>query len=112
MAETSGHIDPGALERSLQGLRKTARADALEEALADVLDAACLLFSISGTGLMVIDEHRALCYVAATDETGRALDEIQEREGRGPCVDAFVFDKVVQSRDLAQDERGRRSGPR
>jgi hypothetical protein len=50
--------------------------------------------------------------VAATDETGRALDEIQEREGRGPCVDAFVFDKVVQSRDLAQDERGRRSGPR
>jgi hypothetical protein len=55
MAETSGHIDPGALERSLQGLRKTARADALEEALAEVLDAACLLFSISGTGLMVIE---------------------------------------------------------
>lgn len=105
MAQPGGHIDPDALERSLEGLRKRVEGAPLEEALREVLDAACLLFDIAGTGLMVIDEHRALRYVAATDDTGRVLEEAQERAGRGPSVDALVFDKVVQSRDLGADER-------
>jgi GAF domain-containing protein len=103
--EASGHIDAAALERSLQGLRTTIEGAGLEQSLGAALEAASVLFDVSGIGLMVIDENRALRYVAATDEVGRALEEVQERDGHGPCIDALVFDKVVQSRDLVEDER-------
>lgn len=105
MAEATGHIDPDALTRSLHSLRETVAGAAVEDALGEVLRGACVVFGVSGTGLMVIDESRALRYVAATDATGRALEQTQERAGHGPCVDALVLDKVVQSRDLREDER-------
>lgn len=105
MSETTGHVDPTALERSLRGLRVSVESSSIDDAIREVLEAACLLFGISGTGLMVIDEDRALRYVAATDRLGRQLEEVQDRAGVGPCVDALVFDAVVQSRNLSEDDR-------
>jgi GAF domain-containing protein len=43
--------------------------------------------------------------VAATDDAGFLLETLQEERGRGPCVDALIFDKVVWTSDLAADER-------
>jgi GAF domain-containing protein len=105
LARPHQHIYPAALERSLRGLRHRVDGAAVEDALDEVLRAACVLFGVTGTGLMVIDENRALCSVAATDEPGRTLEEMQERAGQGPCVDAVVFDSVVHSPDLATDDR-------
>lgn len=105
MADATGHINPTALENSLNGVLEAVEGTALERALHDVLKAACVLFGISGTGLLVIDENRIQRYVASTDEIGRFLEEIQERSGVGPCVDALTFDTVVQSRDVGEDER-------
>jgi GAF domain-containing protein len=105
MAVTGGHIDPDALARSLQGLPQSVHDIELEHGLGEVLRAALRLFDVTGTGLMVIDENSALRSVAATDEPGRLLEETQERVGHGPCVDALVYDTVIQVRDLAEDER-------
>jgi GAF domain-containing protein len=99
------HVAPDALERSGDAISTPSAAAALETALPDVLTAACDLFAIHGTGLMVIDDERALRYVAASDDRGRILDELQERLGTGPCVDALVHDHVIFWRDLARDER-------
>ncbi|HEU4657965.1 MAG TPA: GAF and ANTAR domain-containing protein [Capillimicrobium sp.] len=105
MVEAGGHINPEALERSLGGLRRSVHRIELKEALREVLHGALELFDVTGTGLMVIDEGRVLCSVAATDEPGRLLEETQERVGHGPCVDALVYDTVTQVPDLAEDDR-------
>lgn len=104
-AAPGGQLDTDALDRSMDSLRAPSATAALETALADVLVAACDLFAIQGTSLMVIDDERALRYVAASDERGRILDELQERMATGPCVDALVQDHVIFWRDLAADER-------
>ena len=100
-----GHIDAVALERSLGQLREHARDAALEGALQQLLDAACVLFKATGTGLMFIDENAVLRYVASTDKPGELLERRQEEVGCGPCVDALTYDTIIQSEDLAQDDR-------
>jgi GAF domain-containing protein len=100
-----GRIDHVALERSLAQLRERAGGAALEDALQQMLEAARLLFDATGTGLMFIDDGATLRYVASTDEAGELLERTQEESGEGPCVDALTFDEVVQSQDLARDDR-------
>jgi GAF domain-containing protein len=100
-----GHIDPAALERSLQQLAGQGGDQDLHEAMQQVLEAARVMFHATGTGLMFIDENAALRYVAATDEAGKLLEQRQEELGKGPCVDALTFDVIVQSEDLAADDR-------
>ncbi len=105
MPDDRGHIDSEALQRSVSALRSAFETTALEDALTELLEASCRLFAITGTGLMAVDENRGLSYLAATDEPGRLLEELQERVGRGPCVDALVYDRVVISEDLPADDR-------
>ena len=100
-----GFIDRAALERSLSALRQHGSEGQLFDALQEVLGATCELFSASGAGLMLVDESSDLCSVAATDAAGRALEESQERVGRGPCVDALMLDRVTETDDLLEDER-------
>lgn len=100
-----GHIDRVALERSLSQLREHGRESALEEALQQLLEAACILFNATGTGLMFIDGNAVLRYVASTDKPGEMLERRQEEVGAGPCVDALTYDTIVQSEDLAHDDR-------
>jgi GAF domain-containing protein len=100
-------IDPSALSASLSRLEATYRNDDLEPhiMLQRVVDAVDELFGLSGAGLMFIDSDEALRYVAASDETVALLEEAQEELGEGPCIDTFVYDKVVEVYDLLQDQR-------
>jgi GAF domain-containing protein len=98
-------IDPAVLERSLSALREQAVADGLMDALQQMLDATRQLFSASGAGFMMLDEGSALSAVAATDASGRLLEERQEEVGHGPCVDSVTLDQIVSTGDLATDDR-------
>src|SRR5262249_21796995 len=60
---------------------------------------------VDGSGLMLVDDGRALRYVAASDEPGRRLEDAQERHGVGPCVESLVNDVVVASADIATEPR-------
>jgi GAF domain-containing protein len=102
---TRGNIDSEALEDSLEDLRRGQVGLSFEDALRHVLDAACIVFDATGAGLMFINEDAVLRAVAATDEPGMKLEEAQERVGEGPCVDSLLHDTVVQTEDLAADER-------
>jgi GAF domain-containing protein len=99
------HIDPAALERSLSALTPDGSHNELREALQHLLMATRHLFSASGAGFMMLDDSSMLCSVAATDQPGRLLEERQERDGHGPCVDAVTFDEVTATADLATDAR-------
>lgn len=105
MASQQGHIEPGRLEESLRHLHVRHDEAPLDDALEQVLDAARILFHATGTGLMAIDAERVLRYVAATDEPARMLEEAQDEVGEGPCVDALVYDELVQTRDFREDDR-------
>jgi GAF domain-containing protein len=75
-----------------------------------VVDTADRVFALSGVGLMFVDAEDALRYVAASDETIRALESAQEELGEGPCLDSLVLRTVVRTRDLTVDERYRSVG--
>lgn len=98
-------IDPAALDRSLSALREQAEDDGFMNALQQVLAATRQLFSASGAGFMMLDAESALSAVAATDGPGRLLEERQEQDGHGPCVDSVTLDQVVTTTDLGTDER-------
>ena len=100
-----GFIDPQALERSLDALRERIVETSLPGALRDAIETTQSLFSATGAGVMMVDESTVLGAVAATDEPARILEERQERIGRGPCVDALTFDRIVLTEDLETDER-------
>lgn len=104
--EARVHIDPGVLARSVEGLGALATEPAsVEQMLEGVIQAARGLFSVTGVGMMMVDEGGALRYVGGTDEAARVLETSQERLGEGPCVDCFVHGRVVQTGDIAADER-------
>lgn len=105
MTTREGFINQAALERSLSSLRARTAGSGLTGGLHEVLTATKALFSASGAGLMMVDDSTMLCSVAATDEPGRVLEERQEQGGHGPCVDALTFDRMVQTADLAADDR-------
>lgn len=107
-----GYIDAAALERGLNALEgRLAHLSAreseggLNDALHEVIGAACSLFGATGAGIMMVDDSSALCAVAATDEAGRLLETRQEQVGDGPCVETLTFDRVMQTVDLPADER-------
>lgn len=98
-------IDAGALDRSLRRLRQDTAGAELSSALQRVIAATRELFGATGAGVMMIGESTMLCAVAATDEPGFLLERLQEEHGRGPCVDALTFDRVISTSDLAADQR-------
>src|SRR5436305_2067721 len=63
------------------------------------------VFGCSGAGIMFITESGHLCYVAASDEAGRQLEQAQATAGQGPCYDSYVYAREVASRDLHMDNR-------
>jgi anti-anti-sigma factor len=106
------HIDPRALDESLDGLGALALGAAtVEEGLERVLESTKRLFSVSGAGLMMTDTRSTLRYVVASDAPARALEAAQEELGEGPCVECLVQDRVIVCTDLATDERWPRLGP-
>jgi len=99
-------IDTEALAASLRRLWDRPDDGAvLESSLQTIVDAGAELFGLSGSGLMLADEHGALRYVASTDPGSRLLEESQIATGQGPCVASFVRDEPVASPDVRTDDR-------
>lgn len=77
----------------------------VEAGLARVIHATGRLFTVTGVGLMLVDEGCELRYVGATDAAARALEAAHEDLGEGPCVDCFVTGEPVETADLQADDR-------
>jgi GAF domain-containing protein len=97
-------IDSEALAASLRRLHHLDNDDVLR-ALDQTITACVDLFGVSGSGLMIIDEHHALRDVVSSDGPGRVLEKVQSETGQGPCVDTFVHDTVVSTTDIGTDGR-------
>lgn len=98
-------IDATALAASLRRLEATQANTVLEESLQRVVDACTQMFDISGSGLMLADEHSDLRYAVYTDPTSRLLEDAQLETGEGPCVDTFIRDAITATPDVVTDDR-------
>lgn len=106
------HVDAAALAASLRRLQDRPAGHGLQNSLQQVVDACVQLFSVTGSGLMVADAEGALRYAVATDGPSQELEEIQFEAGEGPCVSAFVADRLIETEDASQDDRWPRVAPR
>jgi GAF domain-containing protein len=97
-------VDPELLAATLDRLESIGPSS-VEEALQRAVDTATDVFSVTGAGLMVLDDTETLRYVAASDEAVRVLEQVQEQTGEGPCVDCFVLGTTVTTDDATDDER-------
>lgn len=102
---TDRFMDPAALERSLAGLRDASQENGLMRALEQLIFATRELFGATGAGLMMLDGESALSPVVATDEPGHVLEVRQQEDGHGPCVDSLTYGHVINTPDLAADDR-------
>jgi GAF domain-containing protein len=99
-------VDNERVQKMLARLRESdLGASGVAVALQRVVDSACAVFEVTGTGLMFMDDEQVLRYIAASDDPGRVLEVAQEEHGVGPCVDALINDVVVTVNDMEHDER-------
>ena len=106
-------IDPAELARALSGLAPPAADPApdLASSLQRAVAAVCDVFRVTGAGLMLVDEENVLRYAVASDAAARQLELAQEHLGEGPSVDAFVIGRMVETADIARDDRWRNLTP-
>jgi GAF domain-containing protein len=105
-AEGGVSIDPEALAKSIERLQGVGPGDdGLAEALQLVVDETERLFGVDGAGLMLLAADDHLRYVAASDEPGRVLEQIQEEVGEGPCIAAFDTGKPAATSNALTDQR-------
>jgi GAF domain-containing protein len=83
----------------------------IQTLLEEVVQAAHVLFRLSGAGFMLIDDRNALRSVVSSDRSGQLLEQAQREHGEGPCVDAFVTDTTTRCADLGRDPRYPKVGP-
>jgi GAF domain-containing protein len=99
-------IDPEALAKSIERLQGAGLGDdGLAKALRLVVDETEQIFGVDGAGMMLLVPDDGLRYVAASDERGRALEQIHEQVGEGPCLVAFSTDKPIATSDATTDQR-------
>ncbi|MFC7272962.1 GAF and ANTAR domain-containing protein [Paractinoplanes rhizophilus] len=98
------NIDPEVLAGTLRRLENAGRGD-VAEAVGEVVHAAVDMFGVTGSGLMVADEQHILHYVAASNAPSKIMEEAQSTAGEGPCVAAFVHNRVVRADDLRAETR-------
>lgn len=106
--ETSGvRIQPEILLRALDELNGPEPADEeITAMVARTIARAADVFGVTGVGLMLTDPaEQTLRYVAATDARSARLEAVQEEAGEGPCVEAFVLNRIVATADLRDDAR-------
>jgi GAF domain-containing protein len=102
-------IQDSDLRRILSQLRDVeARETDIGAALQAIVDSASSFFDVHGAGLMIIGADDGLQAVVASDELSLALEELQERLGEGPCVDAVTYDRIITTEDLRDDPRYQR----
>jgi GAF domain-containing protein len=89
--------------RELEDLRYA--AGNLDEALRRIVLATHRLFAVDGAGLMLLDPDQLLRNVAVSDKRVDHLEELQIEHGEGPGIDAFEEKTMVDSADLAGEDR-------
>jgi GAF domain-containing protein len=99
------HIDEEALLSSLQQLRQATLDADVGGIMKRAVNSVHGVFGCTGAGTMFITETGLLSYVAATDESGRELEEAQAVAGQGPCYDAYVYASEITTGDLHADDR-------
>jgi GAF domain-containing protein len=99
-------IDPEALAKSIERLQGGGPGgNGVSEALQLLVDETDQLFRVDGAGLMLLAPDDHLRYVAASDEPGRVLEQIQEEVGEGPCVAAFDTGAPAATSNALADQR-------
>ena len=98
-------IDAEALAASLKRLATHHGDGGVVAALHQVTEACVDLFGVTGSGIMIADEQDITRYVSASDGPGRVLEQLESSTGQGPCTEAFVDNRVVESTDLTRDAR-------
>jgi GAF domain-containing protein len=98
-------VDARALALSLKRLRQERDATVLQASLQRIAESCVELFGLSGSGLMLADEHGELRYVASTDARSHLLEEVQIETGQGPCIESYVRADTVACDDVEDDER-------
>jgi hypothetical protein len=78
--------------------------------LDEIVAAASALLRADGAGLMLISEDGALQWVTATVVNAQAFEQAERDLQEGPCIEAFVHDRVVETRDLSVELRWPRFG--
>jgi GAF domain-containing protein len=95
--------------RELEDLRYA--AGNLDEALRRIAEATHQLFAVDGAGLMLIDPDQLLRNIAVSDQRIDDLEELQIEHGEGPGVDAFEDKTLVDTEDLAGEDRWPKFSP-
>jgi transcriptional regulator with GAF, ATPase, and Fis domain len=108
---TGAQVDAAALNSSLRRLAERNDDSDLWASLHRVIDLSGQLFSVSGGGLMLADEHGDLHYVVAGTGPSHVLEQAQLDTGEGPCIDTYVRDEITVTADLARDDRYRTLAP-
>lgn len=79
--------------------------EGLDEALGKLCEHATEVFGAVGAGVMLLDEHERLRYVAASDLMVEQADLIQTSMKEGPCWACSSAVEVVSSGDLRVEDR-------
>ena len=74
-------------------------------ALNEVVAAVPAILGVDGSGLMMIDADLELHATAWSDDAALAFESVQEENGRGPCVESLLHDRVVAVTDITVDPR-------
>lgn len=105
-----------ATERMSELLKTFARTLVTDYPLDEMLDKVCNeiveVLAVTGAGVMLEDDDGHLRFVAASDDTVRAIEALQIELGEGPCLAAYGTGEVVTIGDLGADSRFRRFSPR
>ena len=83
----------------------------LEDVIQQLGDDIRTILSVSGAGIMVEDDDGDLRFMSTSDETLRALEQLQIELDEGPCLEAYRTGNQVMASDLRSDPRFRRFGP-
>ena len=98
-------IDHTRMSRILVQFTQTLLTDYdVGDILYQLADAAAAMLPVTGAGVMLTDEDGHLRFVSASDETVRAIEELQIEMSEGPCLHAYRTGEQVVVPDLAETE--------
>ena len=96
-------VDGQLVARTVAELRAMPNAGGLLVQLERVVEAARTVVGVDGTGLTLVHEDGLPRWVTVSDAAMQLLEEVQHDFGEGPCVAAYVEDRVVAVQDLASE---------
>jgi hypothetical protein len=97
-------VDGQLVARTVGELRATLpRASDLLVGLQRVVEATRTVVGVDGTGLTLAHEDGRPRWVAVSDAAMELLEQVQHDFGEGPCLAAYVEDRVVAVQDLRSE---------